>query len=126
MIPIQKYHGEQDSRYGGEVFWPGVHGFPALRRAGMLKKHELESVPIVGQAHEKIFDLNDEEDRKDYNWVRDRIRNGLFTKDHEDRKWPDDKEWPIIYLEWTQLFALPKAQNSNSEVSKDGTRFTLR
>jgi len=106
-----KYEGEQDDRYGSELHWPGAQGFPFIGEvAPSLKQHEIEALPPVGQVHERLFDLNVEADRDYYNWVRDRIRNGLFVQDHIDRQRPDSKQWPVIYLEWTQMcvMATPK------------------
>jgi len=124
-----KYHGEQSDRYDGPLQWPGVNGYPFLGDAvPSLKQHEIEALPIVGKAYERVFDLNDGEDREYYNWVRDRIRNGLFVRDKEERKWPDDKQWPIIYLEWTQCFVIApeQSQTAGSNGHGSSTHFTLR
>jgi len=130
LTPTHKYHGEQNERYDGRLQWPGANGIPFLGDvAPSLKQHEIEALPILGTAHEHLFDLNKEEDREYYNWVRDRIRHGLFIRDHESRKWPDGKEWPIIYLEWTQLFVMaPRhtAQPIGSNGHGSSTQFTLR
>jgi len=126
MSPIQKYAGEQDSRYGGKMHWPGANGFPFLGEAPpTLRQREVEALPVCGQAYEAAFDLNNDDQRAHYNWVRDRIRNGLFVKDHEMRRWPDDKGWPIIYLEWTQCYTALPAKQSLSE-SANARQFTLR
>jgi len=127
--PTHKYHGEQNDRYDGPMQWPGANGFPFLGDiAPSLKQSEVESLPIVGRTHEHVFDLNSETEREYYNWVRDRIRNGLFIRDFESRQWPDPKGWPIIYLEWTQCFVMaPKAQRTvGSKEHGSSTKFTLR
>lgn len=129
MPPIQKYFGDQDPRYGGRLQWPGANGFPFLGDAPpSLRQHEVEALPTCGQAYEKVFDLNDEEERAYYNWVRDRVRNGLFVCDFKKDRWPDDKLWPIIYLEWTQCYtALPqKPTTSGSITNANAKQFTLR
>ena len=129
LTASHKFQGEQSSRYDGKLQWPGVNGYPFLGDAApLLKQQELEALPITGKTHEKAFDLNDSDDREYYNWVRDRIRNGLFVKDHEMRRWPEDKLYPIVYLEWTQCFVLGPPRSSIHEEVNNGTstRFTLR
>lgn len=126
--PLSKYVGEQDTRYGGKLQWPGVNGFPLLGDAApLLRQHEIEALPIVGLAKEDRFDLNDEEQRQRYNWVRERIKNGMFVKDHETRRWPEDKEWPIIYLEWTQCVVMCPQQTGTGSAGHGNTKqFALR
>jgi len=130
LTQTHKYHGEQGERYGGALQWPGANGYPFLGdSAPSLKQQEVEALPIVGKAYENSFDMNDETDREYYNWVRDRIRNGLFIQDHVQRRWDDDKPWPVIYLEWTQCFVMaPKQQQTNAGSNGHGsaTNFTLR
>jgi hypothetical protein len=129
VTPIQKYYGDQDPRYGGRLQWPGANGFPFLGDAPpSLKQHEIEALPICGSTNQKVFDLNDEAEREYYNWVRDRIRNGLFKPDHEMRRWPDDKQWPVVYLEWTQYYTvLPqKLTQGGSLTNANPKQFTLR
>lgn len=132
MEPItstHKYHGDQNERYDGPLQWPGANGFPFLGDvAPSLKQHEVEALPILGRAHERVFDLDEEDDREYYNWVRDRIRNGLFVQDKMERKWPDDKRWPVIYLEWTQCFVMAPQQQQTAGSNGHGssTQFTLR
>lgn len=131
MQQSQKYHGEQGDRYDGKMQWPGANGFPFLGDAPpSLKQHETEALPIVGHAHERLFDMNDEEEREYFNWVRDRIRNGLFVQDFIDRRFGDcdeNRPWPIIYLEWTQCYVMsPPQASSGSSGHGSTTQFTLR
>ena len=129
MNPVQKYYGEQDPRYGGRLQWPGANGFPFLGDAPpSLRQNEVEELPVCGTTFNRPFDLNKEQDRLDYNWVRERIRNGLFIQDHISRRWPDDQDWPIIYLEWTQCFTLlpPKSPIAGKLTNANQRQFTLR
>lgn len=130
LTPSHKYLGEQGSRYDGRLQWPGANGYPFLGDAApLLKQHELDALPVVGKTHEKTFNLNNEDDREYYNWVRDRIRNGLFVRDFEARKWPDGQEWPTIYLEWTQCYVIgPSQSTAQPGVPNNGNsaKFTLR
>lgn len=126
--PSHKYHGEQHDRYGGKQHWPGANGFPFKGEVvPSLKQHEVEQLPVIGDTYEKVFDLNVEEDREYYNWVRDRVRNGVFVRDYIERKWTEDKEWPIIYLEWTQCYTyVPQQIQARSTGNGSATNFTLR
>jgi hypothetical protein len=127
LTPTHKYHGEQDDRYGDALQWPGAHGFPYVGEvAPSLKQHEINQLPVVGSAYERVFDLNDEQDREAYNWVRDRIRNGLFVCDYIDRQRVDGKLWPIIYLEWTQCYVIAPPRIKRNAAYGSATRFTLR
>ena len=129
LTPSHKYHGEQGDRYDGKLQWPGANGFPFIGdTAPNLKQHEVEALPIVGEAKENVFDLNELDDRRYYNWVRDRIRNGLFVQDHISRRQPDDKLWPIIYLEWTQCYVIAPKQTAQAGSNGHGSakQFTLR
>jgi hypothetical protein len=126
--PTHKYHGEQGDRYGGTLQWPGANGFPFLGdTAPSLKQHEIEALPVVGRSYERVFDLNVDEDREYYNWVRDRIRNGMFVQDHIQRRWDEGKDWPVIYLEWTQCFVMaPPQTHAGRNGHGSSTNFTLR
>lgn len=121
-----KYAGDQHSRYGGKLQWPGAHGLPVLGDAApTLKQHEIDALPVVSQAHEQVFDMNKPEDREYYNWVRDRICNGLFIRDFVERRWDPANNLHLIYMEWRQLFThIPPAQAWSSYGS--ARQFTLR
>jgi len=129
LTPAHKYHGEQDDRYDGPMTWPGANGFPFMGDgAPSLKQAEIEALPVVGVAHNRVFDLNTEQDRIDYAWVRDRIRNGIFVRDFVERRWSTDKMYPMIYMEWTQCYVMsPKQQDLPGRQEHGSSRqFTLR
>ena len=129
----QKYFGEQDPRHGSQLQWPGAQGLPFRGDAvPNVKQEELEQLPVVGEAFQQTFDLTDEEQAKSYRWVRDRIRNGMFTQDyvHREHILDEDKNElrTLVYLEWTQLY-VQVPQNSNSGVTANGSasqKFTFR
>ena len=124
-----KYFGEQDARYGGELHWPGIHGIPFRGDAiPNLKKQERDNLPVVASAHHQLFNLSDTEQSRVYAWVRDRIRNGLFTCDYVER-WHDQTNNVWVYLEWSQLYTqLPKNTGLGSNGNGNGSpyHFTLR
>lgn len=121
-----KYFGEQDSRYGGPQQWPGANGFPVLSDTRvLLKKHEINNLPIVGSFYERVFDLNDEAARADYSWVQDRAANGLFVIKHIDRRPATGSDYPVIYMEWIQYAAIIPPQFQGSVEHGSATRFTL-
>jgi hypothetical protein len=117
----QKYQGEQDPRHGSLLQWPGAQGLPFRGDAvPNVKQEELEQLPVVGEAFQQTFDLTDEEQATSYRWVRDRIRNGMFTQDYVYREHTLDadknKLRTLVYLEWTQLY-VQAPLNSNSGVT---------
>jgi len=100
-----KFFGEQDARHGGKLFWPGARGLPYRGKVSpLLKRHELESLPIVGDTYERVFDLSNEEDAAYYNWIRSHARNGLFSIDFIERHWDEDSATMRVYIEWTQFY----------------------
>tara|TARA_A100001015_G_C14775225_1_gene626907 strand:+ start:172 stop:582 length:411 start_codon:yes stop_codon:yes gene_type:complete len=129
----QKYYGEQDPRHGSQLQWPGAQGLPFRGDAvPNVKQEELEKLPVVGEAFQQTFDLTDEEQAKSYRWVRDRIRNGMFTQDyvHREHILDEDKNElrTLVYLEWTQLY-VQVPHNSHSGVTANGSasqKFTFR
>jgi hypothetical protein len=52
----------------------------------------------------------------------------MFVQDKREFRWPEDKEWPIIYLEWTQCYvqAPSKQVSSGSNGHGSSRQFTLR
>ena len=130
-----KYYGEQDSRHGSVLQWPGAQGLPFRGEAvPNVKQEELENLPIVGEAFQQTFDLNDEEQAASYRWIRDRVRNGMFTQDYVYREHILNEETKelrtLIYLEWTQLYVQVPANHKSSGVTANGSatqeKFTLR
>jgi hypothetical protein len=126
--PSHKFHGEQDDRHGGQLHWPGAQGLPFRGEAAPnLKQAELETLPVIGDAQEKVFDLSKEEDAKQYNWIRDRSRNGQFTIDFIERHWNEETKNMVVYIEWTQLYVqATKAPNIGSNGNgRSAANFTL-
>jgi hypothetical protein len=129
-----KYHGEQDDRHGAKLHWPGVNGVP-FRGTSVpnIKQNELEDLPVVGEAFEQTFDLSDKDQAEAYRWIRDRVRNGMFTQDYVYRYHGVDEETgelkTIVYIEWTQLYVQLPPNHSAAGVNgngRSGTNFTIR
>jgi len=128
LTASNKFAGEQDDRYGGKLQWPGANGMPSMGDAApSMKQHEIDALPVMGATRQRVFDLNDENARTDYNWVRDRIRNGMFVRDYCKRRWPEDKVYPIIYMEWTQCYVQSPKQTGTAGRKEHGSsrQFTL-
>jgi hypothetical protein len=122
-----KYHGEQHPLHGGQLHWPGVYGVPFKGpTAPDLKQSEYDNVPIVAQACNRVFNLSDPEQAQMYEWVRDRIRNGLFTGDWVERHWDEETKTMWVYLEWSQLYAQAPVNDGRSLGHGSPTNFTLR
>jgi hypothetical protein len=122
-----KYYGEQDERHGGPLHWPGINGIPFRGDAApTLKRAELNNLPVVAVACHQTFNLSDAEHAKVYQWIRDRIRNGLFTMDWIERHWDDQTKIMWVYVEWSQLYTeLPQGWQNRSLGNGSPDRFVL-
>lgn len=101
---MARFIGEQSPRHPGTLLWPGIYGFPVLAPApSMLKWNEqLRRAVPIRFFYAKTFDLSNQEDMDYYLWVMDRVANGWFTINYQDRKWTDTGQ--KIYLEWYQSY----------------------
>jgi hypothetical protein len=127
LYPSSKYHGEQNDLHGGPLHWPGVNGVPFLGQAPPnLRQRELEQLPVVCYSFHYTFDLGDQAQGQIYQWIRDRIRNGLFTCDWVERHWDDKAKRMWIYIEWSQLYVtLPKNNFLGSTGNGSPKQFSL-
>jgi len=125
--PTVKYHNEQGGLHGGQLHWPGVNGLPFIGQAPPnIKQHELERLPIVGYACHQLFNLSDPKQDEVYAWVRDRIRNGLFTLDWILRHFDEEEKCMWVYVEWTQLYVMLPPNYIGSNGNGSPRNFTLR
>ena len=128
-MSASRYFGEQDPRHRGTLHWPGVDGYP-FRGPGvpLMKPNELQRVAQhghVGDAYHRTFDLSDEQDSKDYDWVRERIRNGWFVQDFVKRWHKGGNIY--VYLEWTQIYVeIPRGRQHGPTAYGHQNSFTLR
>lgn len=112
--PLLKYFNSQprpgDVPEGAKYLWPGTpDGVPILSMSGqapMLKKEELEDLPLVGDFKFHEFKLWEPEDREYYREVKDRIANGMYFKQHEDRHYDPATGHRIVYVEWLQIHGI--------------------
>lgn len=100
-----KFHNEQSNLHNGKLQWPGINGLPVRNEIPVnIKEEEKDYAVLVGDFHCRHFDLNKEEDREYYSWVKDRIVNGWFHQLHAHHTFKEDLPYPHIYLEWVQLY----------------------
>ena len=104
-MPTPKFYGEQNEKHGGILYWPGFCGFPLKSAAPPGIVEDTSQISLIGDHRCKIFNLSNEEDKEYYEWVKDRIRNGLFTQDYIEYHWDQESKTMFIYLEWTQIYA---------------------
>ena len=122
-----KYFGEQDARHEGQLHWPGVNGLPFRGEAiPNLKQRELADMPVVAHACHQVFDLSDGAQAKVFQWVRDRVRNGLFTLDWIERHWDDENKRMFVYVEWSQLYVQLPPKTMGSIGNGSPNHFTLQ
>lgn len=99
-----KYEGEQSEWHGGPLTWPGLE-YPFFGEYND-PVGEYDYAPY-GFFKAKLFNLSVEEDRKHYEWVKDRIINGWFVQYHSETKVIEkDSGDPVVYvyLEWAQVY----------------------
>lgn len=108
-MSLFKYFGEQNNeKHNGRLFWSNsLEGFPFRGSSGvLLKPHEIDQyVDIQWDFHCREFDLFNEEDKKNYIYVMDRIVNGWFYL--HNKEYVKDKETNrvrYVFLEWSQRY----------------------
>lgn len=94
-----RFRGEQSKWHDGELMWPGYKGFPVLASDYNVTDHP--RVCLVHFFHSKLFDLSNEEDKKYYDWVNDRVVNGWFLLERKEIKGTDNVK---VYMEWIQRY----------------------
>lgn len=104
---FSKYFGEQSSWHDGELVWPGYDGIPALKK--YVNDKTVRFYTLYSFFHSKKFDLEDEEEVKYYQWVRDRIANGWFLGSKLELRWDDSGL--KAYMEWVQRYVIPVEAN---------------
>jgi hypothetical protein len=74
--------------------------------APLLKQDEIDNnVDVQLEFHSKFFDLSIEEQKREYDWVMDRIVNGLFVHHKIDQKVNHETGRVTTYIEWSQRYA---------------------
>lgn len=99
-----KFKGEQDPRHGGVLSWPGIEGIPFRGPVVDLKEEERNRLVLVNDFKCQTFDLSQPEDKEYYNWVMDRICNGLFKCLYINRMWSNEHKTMLVYVEWVQSY----------------------
>lgn len=100
---LYKFFGEQSEYHDGELIWPGYKGFPVLAKY-FRPVENIYYLSWVHFFHSKLFHLENEEDKKHYEWVSERIVNGWFLPVTKEVSL--DGEKVKIYLEWVQRYLI--------------------
>ena len=67
--------------------------------------YERKHTSITAEFHCRLFRLQDEESRKLYCMIKQRICDGWYQLLKEHEAWPDNADgYPEIWLEWTQQY----------------------
>jgi len=102
----KKYHGEHGgTQHGGELHWPGTGaGFPVRGGKADLRREEYENLPHVMDFHMKEFRLWEEEDKKEFVEVMDRVLNGWYALHKRTDNWNEEHQGLHVILEWAQIY----------------------
>jgi hypothetical protein len=119
IVSLFKYFGEQGDLHGGRLFWSRNLPVPFRgSHAPTLTNEELESqVDVQYDYRSEFFDFSKEDQKAKYDWVMDRIVNGLFTHHFIDRHVDHEKGVVTVYIEWSQRYAQlsPQAKAARSQ-----------
>lgn len=93
--------------HGGMLNWPGNgEGFPVRGPAALLKQDEIDELPLVSDFKSQLFKLADPEDKKKFDAIQDRVMDGWYCiRKRIDTDDPVNVGYPIVWLEWVQLYA---------------------
>lgn len=116
MPNLTKYRNDLGGPpHHGHLAWPGnAQGLP-IRTATplpglLLRGDEVDESQLVVDYYCKLFNLGDEKDRMVFADIMDRVSNGWYTVQNRIDRWPDDAQYPQIWLEWCQVYGeLPAA-----------------
>ena len=80
-------------------------GFPLRNgRRALLKREEVEDLPVSFDAHCKVFDLSNPEHLAEYEAVLDKVANGLWVRLAPDKEMEaqDKKGW-LVLCRWAEV-----------------------
>jgi hypothetical protein len=109
---LSKFNREQGDNHQGKLLWPGdMEGIPLRLKkdqpAPMLKQQETEELEHTQDFHFQMFDLADDKQREQYQYVMDRIVAGWFRCLTRQHHYDSTSNTMRVYLEWTQVYAVP-------------------
>lgn len=119
-----KYAGTQDQElYGREVSWPGsAAGYPYAGPAVALTQEEYEGLDHSFNTFVKIFDTGQPVGLEQWQKLLDQRMNGLVLFIHTDRRYSDQSQSWLIYVE----YAVPVANlPANRHKPRDNPASTI-
>jgi hypothetical protein len=118
-VSLFKFFGEQGDLHGGRLFWSRNLPVPFKgTHAPTLTQQELEAdVAIQFEYRSEFFDLSSAEQKQKYDWVMDRVVNGMFVHHFIDRHVNHANGKVTVYIEWSQRYAQlsPQARLARSQ-----------
>jgi len=97
--------GGPDTEHGAPLSWPGTpQGYPVRGRTGLLKKHELENVPLSLRFRSRAFRLWEEPDQIAFNDVMNRVVVGWYYVHKRFDQWIPEAQGYYVWLEWVQVY----------------------
>jgi len=106
---LRQYHSERggpgDSRHPGPISWPGDDDVPVIGDVGMIRAKELEQGSVLRvEARSYLFHLQFVEHQLYFDDVMTRIANGWYVETHRIDRWDEQRQSPIVWLEWRQIY----------------------
>lgn len=112
-MSLSKYFGESSDANGAPLFWPGVDEYPfrGSNVPPMLKKDEIEQIPLVLDAKAEVLTLP--KDIKRYEEIIDRCANGWYSMRFEKTNYDAEKREYIVFLSWVEVYGeLPNSKSA--------------
>lgn len=103
---FQRYSSETADADGTPLIWPGgPEGYPYRGNAppALLKDEEYEQLKLSGKFRCRIFYLNDDKHKREYEIIRDKCANNFFVLLDKDRQWDEETQNYRIYIEWLEI-----------------------
>jgi hypothetical protein len=120
-MSISKYFGTPSDSSGKPLFWSPQDDYPFRGTPpSLLKKEEMDQIPIVYDAKAAVLQLPDEIEK--YQDVIDRCANGLYILRHEKFEYDQTSKKYTVFLSWLEVYGQTPTSQSAWEAIKNANR----
>jgi hypothetical protein len=127
MLKFFADRGGPQTEHGGNLHWPGtVDGFPFRGDAVPdLKQREMADMALAMDYKSRLFRLWEAEEKREFDFIMDRIVNGWYMQHRRDDKWIAEENHYTVWLEWAQIYGeTPNSKTPGGPA--DGQSVTIR